>query len=172
MSYLCMYTLVCVQAKLLNHVQLFVAPWTIDCQAPLSMGFSRLEYWSGLPLPTQGIFLTQGFNLRLLHLLHFQVDSLSLAPPGKPTYMLKYSHMLAQEMTIHSNILAWKIPWTEEPGQLQFVGSQRVKHNSAQHSTAFSYMFALFQSLSRAQLLWATLVGCHFLLPGIFPTQG
>ena len=31
----------------------------------------------------------------------------------------------------HSNILAWKIPWTEEPGGLQFTGSQRVRHDSA-----------------------------------------
>ena len=32
-------------------VQLFVTPWTLACQAPLSMGFSRQEYWSGLPCP-------------------------------------------------------------------------------------------------------------------------
>ena len=37
-----------------SHVQLFVTPWTIACQAPLSMGFLRQEYWSGLPLPTPG----------------------------------------------------------------------------------------------------------------------
>ena len=33
----------------LSHVWLFVIPWTVACQAPLSMGFSRQEYWSGLP---------------------------------------------------------------------------------------------------------------------------
>ena len=33
---------------------------------------------------------------------------------------------LEKEMAIHSRILAWRIPWTEEPGKLQFVGSQRV----------------------------------------------
>ena len=38
----------------LNHVQLFATPWTAVCQAPLSMGFSRQEYWSGLPFPTPG----------------------------------------------------------------------------------------------------------------------
>ena len=41
-------------------------PWTIACQAPLSMGFSRQEYWSGLPF-LQGIFLTQESNPGLLH---------------------------------------------------------------------------------------------------------
>ena len=34
-----------------SHVQLFVTPWTVARQAPLSMSFSRLEYWSGLPCP-------------------------------------------------------------------------------------------------------------------------
>ena len=35
--------------QLLSRAQLFATPWTIVCQAPLSMGFSRQEYWSGLP---------------------------------------------------------------------------------------------------------------------------
>ena len=38
---------------------------------------------------------------------------------------------LEQEMAIHSNILAWKIPWTEEPGRQQSMGSQRVRHDLA-----------------------------------------
>ena len=36
---------------------------------------------------------------------------------------------LEKEMATHSSILAWKTPWTEEPGRLQLVGSQRVGHN-------------------------------------------
>ena len=44
-------------------------PRTVACPAPLSMGFSRQEYWSGLPFPPQGIFLTQGSNPGLLCLL-------------------------------------------------------------------------------------------------------
>ena len=62
-----------------SRVALFVTPWTVSCQAPLSMEFSRQEYWSGLPFPSQGIFLAQGSNL---HLLHWQVDSLSLSHLG------------------------------------------------------------------------------------------
>ena len=42
----------------LSHVQLFVTPWTVARQASLFMGFSRQEYWSGLPLPSPGIFPT------------------------------------------------------------------------------------------------------------------
>ena len=41
--------------------------WTIACQAPLSMAFSRQEYWNGLPFPLQWIFLIQGSNPGLLH---------------------------------------------------------------------------------------------------------
>ena len=41
-----------VKVKLLSHVPLFVTPWTAAYQAPLSMGFSRQEYWSGVPSPS------------------------------------------------------------------------------------------------------------------------
>ena len=59
-------------------------PMDCSCQAPLSMGFSRPEYWSELPFLLQGIFLTQGWNPRLLCLLHWQAGSLPLVLPGKP----------------------------------------------------------------------------------------
>ena len=54
------YNVLCVCVKLLSHVQLFAILWTIACQAPLSMGFSRQEYWSGCHSLLQGIFLTLG----------------------------------------------------------------------------------------------------------------
>ena len=54
------------EVKSLSHVQLFVTPWTVAHQAPLSMGFSRQEYWSGLPFPSPGIFPTQESNPGLL----------------------------------------------------------------------------------------------------------
>ena len=41
-----------VKVKLFSHVRLLATPWTAAYQAPLSMGFSRQEYWSGLPLPS------------------------------------------------------------------------------------------------------------------------
>ena len=56
-----------------NGVWLFATPWTVASQAPLSMGFSRPEKWSGCHFFLQGIFLSQGSNPRLLHLLHWQV---------------------------------------------------------------------------------------------------
>ena len=58
------------------RVWLFVALGTVACQAPLSMGFSRQEYWSGLQV-------LQGIKLAFRNLLYWQADSLLLAPPGK-----------------------------------------------------------------------------------------
>ena len=43
-----------------SHVQLFVTPWTVARQAPLSMEFSQQEYWSGLPFPPSGNLLDPG----------------------------------------------------------------------------------------------------------------
>ena len=57
---------------------ILLTSWTVASQASLSMGFSKQEYWSGLPL-LQGIFLTQGLNPCLLHFLHWQADSLPWA---------------------------------------------------------------------------------------------
>ena len=53
-----------------SHVQLFAALWNVACQAPLSMGFSRHEYWSGLPFPSLG------------DLPHPGIDSASLMSPA------------------------------------------------------------------------------------------
>ena len=58
-------------------------PWTIACQAPLSMGLSRQEYWSGLP-SFMGASWPRG-RIWLSYLQHWQAGSLSLVPPGIPT---------------------------------------------------------------------------------------
>ena len=51
-----------VKVKSLSQVQLFVTPWTIAYQAPLLMGFSRQEYWSGLPFPSPGYLPNTGIE--------------------------------------------------------------------------------------------------------------
>ena len=53
-----------------SHVRIFETLWTAACQAPLSMGFSRQEYWSGLPFPPLGDLPNPG------------IESLSLASPA------------------------------------------------------------------------------------------
>ena len=51
-----------VKVKTLSRVQLFATPWTVARQAPPSMGFSRQEYWSGLPFPSPGDLPNPGFE--------------------------------------------------------------------------------------------------------------
>ena len=58
-------------AQLLSHVQFFVTPWTAACLAPLSMGLSWQEYWSGLPLLPPGDLPHPGLDLPLLFSLHW-----------------------------------------------------------------------------------------------------
>ena len=52
---------------MLSCVRLFVTPWAVACQAPLSMGFSRQEYLSGLPFPSPGDLSNPGLNSGLLY---------------------------------------------------------------------------------------------------------
>ena len=66
----------------LSHVVLFATPWTVACQAPLSVGFLRQEYWSGLLFPSPEDLPNPGIKL---HLLHWQEASLLLSHLGIPT---------------------------------------------------------------------------------------
>ena len=68
-------------ASSLSPVWLFVTPWTVALQTPLSVEFSRQEYWQGLPFPLQEVFPTRDQAHILLNLHHWQVDSLPLALP-------------------------------------------------------------------------------------------
>ena len=69
-SALCGIFCVCV----LNHVRLFAASWTVGHQAPLSMEFSWLEYWSGLPFPTPGDLSDLGIEPVFLCFFHWHVS--------------------------------------------------------------------------------------------------
>ena len=74
----------CVVLTCFSCVQLFVTPWTVAHLAPLSMGFSRQEYWSGLLCPPPADLPDPGITPASLCLLHWEVGSLPLVPPGKP----------------------------------------------------------------------------------------
>jgi len=69
-------------SHLLSHVQLFVTPWTAAYQAPLSLGFSKQEHWSGLPFPSPGDLCNPGIKPRSPAL---QADSFPSEPSGKPS---------------------------------------------------------------------------------------
>ena len=72
------------KVKSLSCVQLFETPWTEAQQAPLSIRFSRQEYWSELPLPPPEELPNPGTEPVSPSLLHWQVDALLLSHRGSP----------------------------------------------------------------------------------------
>ena len=119
------------------------------------MGFSRQEYWSGLLFPSPGDLPDPGIE-PLSTCISCIADGFftaePLEPAGKPqsnmawylvaqrlkrlpamwetwVQSLGQEDPLEKEMATHSSILAWRIPRTEEPGGLQSMGSQRVRHD-------------------------------------------
>ena len=141
-----------------SHVQFFATPWTVAFQAPLSMGFSRQEYWSGLPgpppggLPDPGMEPTSlmspalaggfcttsatGSALTILHWWRWMVESWR----GRISFLSRTSFGREETMATHSSNLAWGIPQMEEPGRLQSVGSWRVRHDWATSLSLFTFM--------------------------------
>ena len=104
-----------VNVCVLSHVQLFETLWTVAHQAPLSMGFSNQEYWSGLPCSSPGDLSNPGTEPRSLV---FQADSLPSEPPGKLREQVTYAEHKAQNLQ-----------WTKQtegrnanPGGIENVG--------------------------------------------------
>ena len=69
----------------LSRVCLFATPWTVAYQAPLSMGFCRQEYWSGLPFPSPGDLPDPGIEPGSPAL---EADASPPEPPGKPIFLV------------------------------------------------------------------------------------
>ena len=91
-----------VKVKLLSYIQLFVTPWTVAYQAPPSMGFSRQEYWSGLPFPSLGDLHNPGIEPRFPAL---EAGALTSEPPGKLIAIckrIKLEHFLIPFIKINS----------------------------------------------------------------------
>ena len=91
------------KVKALSRVRLFATPWTVAYQAPPSMGFSRQEYWNGLPFPSPGDLPDPGIESGSPA---FQADTLTSEPPGKP-------HIYAQFSSVQSlsHVRLFAIPW-------------------------------------------------------------
>ena len=79
----------CMHTQSLSHVQLFVTPWTVVCQAPLSTEVSRQKYWSGLPFPTPGDLLDPGIKPASPVSYALVSGFFTTGPPRKP-YSLLY----------------------------------------------------------------------------------
>ena len=112
-----------------------MTPWTVAYQAPQSVEFPRQDYWSGSPFPSPGDLPHPGIEPRSPA---SQADSLPAEPQTvknlpamQETWVqsLGGEDLLDEGMATLSSILAWKIPWIEEPGRLQSMGLQRVGHN-------------------------------------------
>ena len=99
------------------------------------MGFPRQENWSGLPFPLPGDRPNPGIEPRSCTspTLLGGFFRLKCLPAMRETWVRSLGREvpLEKEMATHSSILAWRIPWTEEPGGLQSTGLQGVGHDRA-----------------------------------------
>ena len=173
-------TLLLQHADSLSCVRLFVTPWTVAHQAPLSLGFSRQEYRSGLPFPppilliggckipwccvppiwgSQASFLPNTIQDLLWLSLSLFPGALLSFRASLVTQVVKYPPAM-WETQVRS--LGWEdpwrrkwqptpvflsgeSPWTDEPGGLQSMGLQRVKHGWA---TSLSFPFLSYFHLA------------------------
>ena len=78
----------CVYVRVLNLVQLFSTPWAVACEAPLSVGFSRQEYWDGLLVPSPKDLSDPGIKPTSPASPALAGRFLPTEPPGKPGKML------------------------------------------------------------------------------------
>ena len=105
------FPLVYLCVQLLSRVRLFATPCIVACQAPLSKGFSRQEYWSGLPFPSPGDLLDPGIQPMFPA---FAGRFFTTEPLGKPhtvyqdSFLLKVFHWLpAVYGSLSSNVSIW-----------------------------------------------------------------
>ena len=137
----------------LSRVQLCATLWTVAHQAPLSIEFSRQEYWSGLSFPSA--CSSPGFSIcGILQVRILERVAISLSRVSSPsTDRTQVSHIVGRFFTVWATReaqlntilkvknrmvvsglppclgIAWKIRWTEEPGGLQSIGWQRVGYD-------------------------------------------
>ena len=146
----------------LSCVWLFATPWTIACQAPLSMGFSRQEYWSGLPVPSPGHPRTPCLSLPgaqdlFPESITWSLWHLSLDLLGPPFCWLETHLNLSPDPV-------WPTWAFQAVAACQSVGCVRL--------FVTLWTVARQAPLSMDSPGKNTGLGCHFLLQWIFLTQG
>ena len=100
---------------MLSHFRLFETPWTVACQAPLSVEFPRQEYWRGLPFPSPGYVPDPGIEPESPAL---QADSLLLnlqGSPSKDAYVLIFNTLLFSPRSEKCQPEAWELLLPCEP---------------------------------------------------------
>ena len=108
----------------------------MDCNPPgsFSMGFPKQEHWSGYPFPSAGDLPNPWIESRSPALqVGFSCAQLVKNPSAKQEMQVQSlggEDTLEGQMAAHSSVLAWEIPWTEEPGWLQ---SMRLQSQTLLH---------------------------------------
>ena len=97
-------------ACMLSRVRLFSTPWTVAFQAPLSLGFPRPEYWSGLPFPSPGDLPNTGIEPTSPT---FQADALPSEPPGKLRYAYIPSLSRRRKNSVRGKVISKKWMYLE-----------------------------------------------------------
>ena len=116
--------------SLFSRVWLFAILWTIACQAPLSMGFSKQEYWSELPFPFPGHLPDPGIARESLAAPALQADSLPLNHQGSPL-ALSISQFGLTAFQVSRISCGWQLPhWIVQQrlSSLDQVDQQRASH--------------------------------------------
>ena len=113
-----------------------MTPWTVARQISLSLGFSRQEYWSGLPLPSRGDLPNPGSEHRSLAL---QADSLPSEPPGKPLIMTEADVKLR---TLHPG---WRAGGGQTPSQPNSAPTSKLWDLKPVISTPLSLCFLIYK---------------------------
>ena len=152
--------------RLLNrfsHVQLFATPWAIGRQVPQFMGFSRKEYWSGLPFSSPGDLPDPGTEP--VSCVSCLADRFfTTAPSGEPSSTHEELSLHSCCVHVNKTVAYWNL----------------VCYRNFLHG-AKSFQLCLFSNLctvahqaplSMGSFRQDTVVGHHALLQGIFPTQG
>ena len=138
----------------LSRVCLFATPWTVARQAPLSMGFPRREYWSGLPVASPRDLPNPGIEPISLYLLHWQAGSSPLGPPGKRSPSALHQFSLVQSL---SRVRLFATPWTA----------------ACQASLSITNSWSLLKPVSIESVMPSNhLILCYplLLLPSVFPS--
>ena len=134
----------------LSRVRLFVPPWTVTCQAPLSMEFRRQEYWSGLPflspedLPNPGIKPTSP---------HWQVDSFPLSHQGR-------WNEIAQSCPILCDPIDCSLPGSSVHGIFQAIVLEWIAISFSRGSSQPRARARVSRILDRRFTVWATRETC------------
>ena len=98
-----------VKVESLSRVRLLATPWTAAYQAPLPLGFSRQEYWSGLPLPSPDMYAAAAAAAALLQSCPTLCDPIDRSPPGSPVPEILQARTLEWVSISFSNAWKWKV---------------------------------------------------------------